>query len=275
MNPKGRIQIRASFDAAAIGLARLALAAILRPLWAALALALAAAPSHAERWPNRILYFTHSAGYRHEVIPTSQAVLQQLGENSRAFKVTTTEDVSAFTTENLRHYAAVMFFTTGELPMSDAQKAALLAFVRSGRGFLGVHSATDTFYMWPEYRKLIGGYFNQHPWHQKVTVDVADPGNPLVGFLPPSFTISDEIYQIRDFDAQASRILLRLDPKSVDLEANNVHRQDYGWPLAWTRSFGRGRVFYTALGHEEAVWRDPRFQQMLTNAILWTMRRTH
>jgi uncharacterized protein len=274
MNPRSRIRIRAWSGAAAVKFAIIVLAPLVRVLWAALAVMFAAAPTHAEHWPNRILYFTHSAGYRHEVIPTSQAVLKQLGENSRAFRVTATEDVAAFTTENLRHYAAVMFFTTGELPMSDAQKAALLAFVRSGRGFLGVHSATDTFYKWPEYRKLIGGYFNEHPWHQKVTIDVADPGNPLVGFLAPSFAISDEIYQIRDFDAQASRVLLRLDPKSVDLEAKNVHRQDYGWPLAWTRSFGRGRVFYTALGHEEAVWRDPRYQQMLTNAILWTMRRT-
>ena len=174
-------------------------------------------------------------------------MLKQLGETSRAFRVTTTEDVSAFTAENLRHYAAVMFFTTGELPMSDAQKAALLAFVRSGRGFLGVHSATDTFYKWPDYRKLVGGYFNEHPWHQKVTVDVADPANPLVGFLAPSFAINDEIYQIRDFDAQTSRILLRLDPASVDLDAPNVHRQDYGWPLAWTRSYRpRPRVLYGA-----------------------------
>jgi type 1 glutamine amidotransferase len=275
MDSNGGIHIGVSFAAAAV----LACAARVTIQGAAcialVAATLAASPSQAEHWPNRILYFTHSAGYRHQVIPTSQAVLKQLGENSRAFKVTTTEDVSAFTTENLRHYAAVVFFTTGELPMSDAQKAALLAFVRSGRGFLGVHSATDTFYMWPDYRKLIGGYFNEHPWHQKVTVEVADPGNPLVGFLAPSFAISDEIYQIRDFDAPASRVLLRLDPKSVDLGANNVHRQDYGWPLAWTRSFGRGRVFYTALGHEEAVWRDPRYQQMLTNAISWTMRRAH
>jgi uncharacterized protein len=279
MNPNSRIQFRASFQAVAqsvvIVTARAARAAIPGVLWVALAAALAASPSQAERWPNRILYFTHSAGYRHDVIAASQAVLKQLGETSRAFRITTTEDVSAFTTENLRHYAAVMFFTTGELPMSDAQKAALLAFVRSGRGFLGVHSATDTFYLWPEYRKLVGGYFNQHPWHQKVTIDVADPTSLLVGFLPHAFALDDEIYQIRDFEAQTSRILLRLDPASVDLEADNVHRQDYGWPLAWTRSYGRGRVFYTALGHEEAVWRDPRYQQMLTNAVLWTIRKAH
>jgi uncharacterized protein len=278
MNPNGRIHfpawLRALAQALVIAIAGAARAAIPTALWFALA-AFATSPSQAERWPNRILYVTHSAGFRHDVIPTSRAVLKQLGEASRAFRITTTEDVSALTAENLRHYAAVMFFTTGELPISDAQKAALLTFVRSGRGFLGVHSATDTFYMWPEYGKLIGGYFNEHPWHQKVTIDVAEPASPLVGFLAPSFAVDDEIYQIRAFDAQTSRILLRLDPASVDLDAPNVHRQDYGWPLAWTRSFGRGRVFYTALGHEEGVWRDPRYQQMLTNAILWTIRKAH
>jgi uncharacterized protein len=261
-----RTQARRAFNAAAVTVCALIAALI----WTA---ALLSTPSQAE--DARLLYFTHSAGYRHEVIPTSQAVLKGIGAESGGFAVTTSEDVAAFTPENLRGYRAVMFFTTGELPMSAAQKAALLDFVRSGGGFIGVHSATDTFYDWPDYGKLIGGYFNEHPWHQKVTVDVADPTNPLVGFLAPSFTVDDEIYQIRDFETRTSRILLRLDPASVDLAAPNVHPQDYGWPLAWTRSYGRGRVFYTALGHEEAVWRDPRYQRMLTNAILWAIGRTH
>jgi uncharacterized protein len=238
--------------------------------WAALVSAVMVAlfptPSQAE--DARLLYFTHSAGYRHEVIPTSLAVLTEIGGRN-AFTVTNTEDVAGFTPENLRGYRAVIFFTTGELPMSETQKAALLDFVRSGGGFIGVHSATDTFYDWPDYGRLIGGYFNEHPWHQKVTVTVAEPKSPLVGFLPPSFAISDEIYQIRDFDAAGSQVLLRLDPTSVDLKAPNVRPQPYGWPLAWTRAFGQGRVFYTALGHEEAVWRDPRYQQMLANAITW------
>jgi type 1 glutamine amidotransferase len=230
--------------------------------------ALLATPSRAE--DTRLLYFTHSAGYRHEVIPTSQAVLAEIGAH-HAFAVTNSEDVAVFTAENLRRYRAVMFFTTGELPMSEAQRAALVDFVRSGGGFIGVHSATDTFYDWPDYGKLVGGYFNEHPWHQQVTVTVADPKSPIVGFLPPSFAISDEIYQIRDFDAAGSQVLLRLDPRSVELEAPNVRPQPYGWPLAWRRAYGQGRVFYTALGHEEAVWRDPRYQQMLANAISWVM----
>jgi uncharacterized protein len=237
-------------------------------LVSAVTVALLPMPSLAE--DARLLYFTHSAGYRHEVIPTSLAVLSEIGGRN-AFAVTNTEDVAAFTPENLRGYRAVMFFTTGELPMSDAQKAALLDFVRSGGGFIGVHSATDTFYEWPDYGRLIGGYFNEHPWRQKVTVTVAEPKSPLVGFLPPSFAISDEIYQIRDFDAAGSQVLLRLDPSSVDLKAPNVRPQPYGWPLAWTRPYGQGRVFYTALGHEEAVWRDPRYQLILANAITWAM----
>jgi type 1 glutamine amidotransferase len=242
-------------------------------LSAALAAALAGGPAGAARGapaPVRVLYFTLSAGYRHEVIPVSREIMREIG-GTAGFDIAASEDVSVFTAENLRRYAAVMFFTTGELPMNDAQKAALTGFVRAGGGFLGVHSATDTFYMWPEYGKLIGGWFNEHPWHQKVKIKVADPADPLVAFLGPSIEIDDEIYQIRDFDDRGSHVLLRLDPASVDLTLPEVHREPYGWPLAWTSSYGAGRVFYTALGHEEAVWRDARFQQLLRNAALWVM----
>jgi type 1 glutamine amidotransferase len=153
-------------------IALLGSAAAIRPLGA-----------RAERQPERILYFTCSAGYRHEVIPLSKAILTQLGRDSGAFEVTASEDTSEFSNENLERYAAVMFYTSGELPMSGGQKTALLNFVHSGRGFIGVHSATDTFYTWPDYLDLVGGYFNGHPWHQAVTIEAVDPGDPLVAFL--------------------------------------------------------------------------------------------
>ena len=227
--------------------------------------------ARAERRRDRLLYFTHSAGYRHEVIASSQAVLQRLGEMSGMFEVAWSEDVTEFTTDSLRRYAAVMLFTSGELPMSNAQQAALLDFVRAGGGFVGVHSAIDTFYKWRDYRGLIGGYFNGHPWHQAVRIEVVDPADALVAFLDKSFEIADEIYQLGDFDDRGSHVLLRLDEASVDLAG--VERRPYGWPLAWTRAYGMGRVFYTALGHEEAVWQDPRYQRLLLNGIRWTMRR--
>ena len=228
---------------------------------------------HAQRSPARILYFTYSAGYRHDVIPLSKAILLELGSNSGVFEVTATEDTSELASENLERYAAVMFFTSGELPLSGAQKMALLDFVRSGHGFLGVHSATDTFYTWPDYLDLVGGYFNGHPWHQAVTIQV-NPGHPLVAFLGNSLQVEDEIYQISDFDYRGSHVLLRLDPGSVDLGKTGVHQRFYGWPLAWTRSYGEGRVFYMALGHEPSVWQDARYQRILTNAILWSIRRS-
>lgn len=220
---------------------------------------------------GRLLYLTLSAGFKHDSVPMSRDIVTEIGQRSGAFDVTLTDDVSPFTAASLKNYDAVMFYTTGELPMNDEQKQAFVHFVRSGHGFVGVHSATDTFYTWPDYLEMIGGYFNDHPWHQNVTVDVVDPSNPIVSALAPSFQINDEIYQISDFQYRDSHVLLRLDPASVDMKKENVHRRFYGWPLAWTRSFGEGRVFYTTLGHEQAVWKDPRYQQVLLNGIKWAM----
>ena len=240
-----------------------------RGVFAAAMLVLAVGQSPAAAEPQRLLYFTLSAGYRHEAIPLSAEILRGLGARSDAFELTQSEDVSVFSADNLRRYAAIMFFTSGELPLSAAQKAALLAHISTGHGFIGVHSATDTFYSWPRYLELIGGYFNEHPWHQQVTVQVA--ADPIAAFLGSAFVIDDEIYQISDFDWRGTKVLLRLDPSSVDLDRPGVHRRFYGWPLAWTRAYGKGRVFYSALGHEPAVWRDARYQQLLLNGIRWAM----
>jgi type 1 glutamine amidotransferase len=220
---------------------------------------------------GKLLYMTLTKGYHHETVDLSKQIVKEIGEKSGAFETTVTEDVASFTKDNLKNFDAVMFNTTGELPMSDEQKKDFLDFVRSGHGFVGVHSATDTFYMWADFGELIGGNFNGHPWHQMVTVDVADPSSPIVGFLGKSFQINDEIYQVSDFQAKDSRILLRLDPSSVDLSKPGVQRRYYGWPIAWTRAYGKGRVYYNGLGHDDWVWKDQRFQEMLLNGIKWAL----
>jgi hypothetical protein len=221
---------------------------------------------------GKLLYLALSKGYHHQTVEYAEPILKQMGEKSGAFELTVTQDVGAFTKENLKNYAAVMFYTTGELPFTEEEKAALVDFLKSGRGFVGVHSATDTLYEWGVYHQIIGGYFNNHPWHQQVTVEVVDPNSKLVNSLGKSFQINDEIYQIGDFRADDSHVLLRLDPASVDLTKPNVHRRYYGWPIAWTRTFGKGRVYYNSLGHEPAVWDDPRYQDMILKAIQWVMR---
>ena len=221
---------------------------------------------------GKLLYMTLTKGYHHQSVELSKQIVKEIGEKAGAFETTVTEDVGAFTKEDLKTYDAVMFNTTGELPMTDEEKNAFVDFIRSGHGFVGVHSATDTLYQWGVYNKIIGGYFNNHPWHQLVTVDVVDPNSKLVNSLGKSFQITDEIYQIGDFQADTSQVLLALDPTSVDLTKPGVQRRYYGWPIAWTRMFGKGRVYYNSLGHEEAVWNDPRYQDMLLKAIKWVMR---
>jgi uncharacterized protein len=218
---------------------------------------------------KRVLYMTHSAGFVHDSIPTSCAVMQDLGARSGAFEVVCSEDLSLISADSLRDFDILYFFTSGELPLSDQQKADLLAFVRDGKGFGGVHSATDTLYSWPEYGEMIGAYFNGHPWTQEVSIRVEDPDDPVVAGLPASFRFADEIYQFRDFSRDRVHVLLSLDTTSVDLNAPGVARDDGDFPLAWRRNYGQGRVFYTALGHPADTWLDTRFQTLLLNALRW------
>jgi len=220
---------------------------------------------------RKVLYLTHSAGFKHEVLPLSEQILKQIGERSGAFEVTATQDCSVLSRDGLKPFDAVVFYTTGELPISDAQKAAFLDFIRSGKGFVGIHSATDTFYKWPEYGELIGGYFDQHPWHQEVTINVEDQRHPATHHLERTFKITDEIYQFKDFSRSCAHVLLSLDATSVDLNKPAVHRTDKDFAVAWWRNYGKGRVFYTALGHRPEVWQDERFQQHLLGAVRWAM----
>jgi type 1 glutamine amidotransferase len=160
--------------------------------------------------------------------------------------------------------------TTGELPISDAGKEAFMAWLRGGKAFVGMHSATDTFYKWPEYGRMLGGYFDGHPWNQKVTVKVEDTEHPATRHLGRSFEISDEIYQFRDWSQEGKHVLLSIDNNSID--ASKGKRADNDYAVAWVRDEGQGRVFYTSLGHGDEVWRDPRYQQHLVGGIAWAMR---
>jgi hypothetical protein len=125
---------------------------------------------------NRKASFTVSSIEARHLWPCRKRYLTEIGEKSGSFEVVCSQDSrKMITKENLDTFNAVFFYTTGSLPLSATQKADLLDFVRKGGGFGGTHSASDTFYDWPEYGKLIGGYFDGHPWHQKIKVVVEDP----------------------------------------------------------------------------------------------------
>jgi type 1 glutamine amidotransferase len=254
---------------------RTVLIALLAALLAGVVSPAAAAEKSAKK--KKLLVITESKGYVHDVVNRKggqtclvEDIITQLGENSGAFDVVCSQDSrKEITAENLKNFDAVYFYTTGELPLSDTQKADLLAFIRSGKGFAGSHSATDTFYRWPEYGLLIGGYFDGHPWHQTINVLVEDTNHPATKHLGKRFTIKDEIYQFRaPYGRDKLHVLMRLDMGSVKEQGK---RPDHDNALAWTHTFGKGRVFYTALGHREEVWRDSRYQQHLLGGLRYVL----
>ena len=222
--------------------------------------------------PSKVLYLTHSAGFEHPVLPHSEQVFKEIGARTGAYEATVTQDCSVISRTGLQPYKAIVFYTTGELPITDEQKAALLEFIKSGKGFVGIHSATDTFYKWAEFGELIGGYFDGHPWHQEITVKVEDPNHPATKHLGRSFEITDEIYQFKNWSRDRLHVLLSVDVSSIDLTKKGVKRTDKDFGLAWTREYGKGRMFYTALGHRPEVWNDPRFQEHLLGGLKWAGR---
>jgi uncharacterized protein len=237
---------------------------------AALLLAAAVAPSAQAPPPKNVLYVTQSAGFKHDVLPLSEQVLAEIGRK-HGFDVRVSHDASTITAESLTPYAAVVFYTTGELPISEAGKRAFMSWLKSGRGFVGIHSATDTFYQWPEYGEMIGGYFDQHPWNTQVTMKVEDHEHPSTKHLGPTWTLADEIYQFKNYSRADKHVLLSLDVSSVDLTAKGVKRTDRDFANAWYKSWGSGRVFYTALGHRREVWNDAAYQQHLAGGVTWAM----
>jgi type 1 glutamine amidotransferase len=216
--------------------------------------------------PIRVLMLTATTGFRHDSIAAARGVMANLSASSGDFSVTATEDLSALSPSALMAYDVLMFaLTSGELPLSIDQRAAMLKFVASGGGFIGVHSASDTLYEWPEYGELVGAYVKEHPWTQQATVIVEDPSHPATAGLPDRFSILEEFYTFRENPRPRVQVLVRLDAESVGAAGD--------YPLAWSHSYGSGRAYYNALGHFSETWRDPRFQRQLAGAIRWAARR--
>jgi hypothetical protein len=235
-------------------------------------LASAGQPAAAAKHAVRLFYCTHSAEFRHDVLPESRQVIQALGDTLDWLDVTTSDDIADLTPERLRETDAVIVFTTGMLPMGG-MRDGLIEWVNAGGALIGVHSATDTFKDFPPYVQMIGGTFDGHPWNEEVTIAINDPAHPAMRPLLSSskstnsagqatFTIADEIYQFRNLNMDM-HVLMSLDRSNPKVEAER------SYPLAWTREPGKGRVFYTALGHRPEVWHDPRFIDHLLAGIRW------
>ena len=220
-------------------------------------------------------------GYRHEAVSHAMVTIERLGRETGLWDTVIRTDPEPLTktkleynAKNLNDFDAVVFYTGGTLEMSDQQKADFLSFVRDdGKGFIGIHSATITFTKWPEYGEMIGGYFDEHPWNTfDAPIVVEDPAFPGMQQWPRTFTLTDEIYQFRNLHAR--------EPPGVDaprrLEARprepKGQARDRDFAVAWAKMYGKGRVFYTTLGHVETNWDKPEFQTMMVEAIKWALK---
>src|SRR5262245_57627241 len=214
--------------------------------------------------PIRVTMLVATAGFHHDSLATARDVMRTLAaQSSGAFVVSSSDDATAVTPAALSSTDVLMFaLTSGELPFSAAQKDAIVAFVTNGGGFIGVHSATDTLYDWPDYGRIVGAYFKEHPWTREATVTVEDRAHPIHAGLPATLRLNEEYYTFRQNPRPSVHVMLTLDAASVGAVGD--------YPLAWTQTIGRGRSYYNALGHFDATWRDQAFQSQITNAIRWT-----
>ncbi len=229
---------------------------------------------------KQLLVIGEQKGYRHEAVSHALATIERMGHDSGLWDTTIRTDTEAltkkkleFNAKNLSDFDAVLFFTGGELEMDPQQKSDFLSFIHDdGKGFVGVHSATITFTQWPEYGEMIGGYFDEHPWGTfDAPILVEDPSFPGMQQWPSAFVLRDEIYQIKNYSRDKVRVLMRLDAAKLDLKNKNVHRTDGDFAVTWAKTYGKGRVFYSTLGHVPENWDDPRVQKMYSEAIRWAL----
>jgi uncharacterized protein len=250
--------------------------------------------------PKKLLFLTHAALYKHTSLGPAEKAVTELGKTG-GFEVTTVEgyqqdakqlDFSFLTPEYLNQFDGVMMMTNGNLPFTDAQKKMLVDFVRGGKGFIGAHCASLTFYNYPEFGEMLGGYFNRNlPQGTIAVLKVEDTAHPATRMLGASWPLVDEFYLFgtapwdasrpddnidvlfknripMGFSRDRVRVLLSLDTERMDMSKQPHLKRGGDYPQAWTREFGKGRSFYTSLGHRDDIWsNDPVFRAHIAGGI--------
>lgn len=248
--------------------------------------------------PRKLLVFSKTNGFRHGSIATGKLALAEMGSKTGAFEAVISDDLAEFEIDNLKKYDGVCFLSTtmdvfmppkNELAkLSAAEKEAatkrdaqlkdnLMRFIKSGRGFIGIHAATDTCYEWSEYGKMINGYFDGHPWTADTMVSVkVEPGqekHPLaIMFEGQNQEFEEEIYQLKDpYDSKSVHMLLRLDTEKTDMTRKGIKRKDGDFGIAWARHWEKGRVFYCSLGHNHEMYWNPKVLRHYLAGIQWAL----
>jgi type 1 glutamine amidotransferase len=224
----------------------------------------------------RVLFVTQSKGFVHGAVnrrgrqlAPAEIAMQQLAQQTGEFEIDMTQDVeSDFTKKNLQNYDVVMFYTTGDLPIAlEDRDYFFKEWLRQpGHGFIGVHSASDTFHNYEPYWDMVGGTFAGHPWTWQATVAITvhDPDHPTMKpFGGKQVEWQDEIYQYTHWQPEKVKVLMSLDMEKTAL------KKPYHVPVAWVKDYGQGRVYYNNLGHNDGTWTEKPFLDSLLAGIKW------
>jgi len=210
---------------------------------------------------RKLLVFSLTKGFPHSSVPVGAKAFEIMGQKTGAWEAVNTVDPSCFAPDKLKGFDAILMNnTTGkDLIPDEGHRKSILDFVKSGKGIAGIHSATDALYeKWPEYGELMGGFFTHHlSGITKVSVKLDDPASPLNQmFEGKGFEIGDEIYMFKDpYSREKLHILLSVDYENSHFKGDARADKDYA--LAWIHEYGKGRVFYSAFGHDHQLFWNP------------------
>lgn len=215
--------------------------------------------------------YRHGPAGVHRVLPQARGALEEIAGmvGLGAVAVPRVADVPA---SSFASGGVLGLFTIGETPFDDDQRQAIAAAWRAGRlAILGIHAATDACHAWGDYKKLLGGRFDGHPWTTSMQIDVADRGHPATAHLPDPWGWHDEVYLFTHLRKDA-RTLLSWDPGDAPVPAKAARGATGALPLAWCLEEGGG-TFYTSLGHFSEAWEDPVYLAHLAGGLSWLLER--
>ena len=231
-----------------------------------------------------------SQGYQHDSVSHALATIERLGYETGTYDTIIRTDSQLITkhpvlgadgkpllyAKNLNDFDAIFFFGVREVQLTPEQRADLISFVRDdGKAIIVAHAGATAFFSWPEFGDMIGGRFDEHPWGIINAPVIVEDGNfPGMTHLPKTFDHIDEYYQIKDFSRTKAHVILRLDVSHLDMTVPLVHHHDSDFPLVWAKTYGKGRVYYSALGHDPSTWDDRAVQEMYFEGIKWGLRLT-
>ena len=254
-------------------------------------------PVTAPKTPRpKLLVFSRCWGYRHSAIPYGKITLEIMAAKTDAFEVVVCDDLSNFEPENIKNFDAIFFNNTNneiflpepedlsKLSSKEKTKAikydkllkkSLTDYIASGGGFGALHAGSATFREWPEFGYILGATLQNHPWSNPgtVTLTVEEPAHPVAqAFRGPRFVVADEIYQFQaPYSRDLVRVLLSIDTEKTDMNKEEIRRTDNDFAISWVKSFGKGRVFYVALGHDHAMYWNRAFLEHLLAGLQFAL----